>query len=179
MKGNSMQLRPGLEEIIAAHPFLDGLDPKFLTLFDDCASLRRFSSHQHIFQEGGEADHFYLIVSGKVVLETTVPHCGILPIETLEAGEALGWSWLFPPYQWCFAAITAAPTDVISFSAPVLRQQAERNIEFANELLRRLAKTLIQRLQFTRQGLVQLYTSLNESPRGASVSEHNRASNFP
>jgi CRP/FNR family transcriptional regulator, cyclic AMP receptor protein len=166
-----MQLLPGLEEIIAAHPFLDGVAPKYLAMLADCASLRRFSSHQHIFQEGGEADHFYLILSGKVIVETAVPHCGILPIETLEAGEALGWSWLFPPYQWCFTAMTAAPTDVISFSAPFLRQQAERNVEFANELLRRLAKTLIQRLQFTRQGLVQLYTSLNDSPKDVLASQ--------
>ncbi|PYK10379.1 MAG: Crp/Fnr family transcriptional regulator [Verrucomicrobia bacterium] len=148
-----------LEEVIAGHPFCDGLEQKFLTPLRDCASLRRFGSQQEIFQEGGEADHFYLILSGKVMLETSVPHDGVVPIQTLGAGEALGWSWLFPPYQWCFTAKTAAPTDVISFAAPFLRQHVERNSDFGNELLWRLTKTLIQRLQSTRQTLVQLYAS--------------------
>ncbi len=165
MKGNVMELPPALEELIAHHAFFQGLDPKFLTFLGDCASLRRFGSHQHVFQEGGDADHFYLILSGKVILETAAPPAGILHIQTLGAGEALGWSWLFPPYQWCFTAITGAPTDVISFSAAFLRQEAERNAEFANELLRRLARTVIERLQFTRQGLVQLYASVNELPK--------------
>jgi CRP-like cAMP-binding protein len=164
-----MEPLSSLEEIIAAQPFFDGLDPKFLSLLGDCASLRRFGSHQHIFQEGGEADHFYLILSGKVVLETSVPPCGILPIETLGAGEALGWSWLFPPYEWCFTAMTAAPTDVISFSAPSLREQTQQNLQFANEFLKRLAKTVIQRLQFTRQGLVQLYAAVNGPSKDSLV----------
>jgi signal-transduction protein with cAMP-binding, CBS, and nucleotidyltransferase domain len=165
---------PSLEEIIAAHPFFNGLDPKFLPLLGDCASLRRFGSHQRIFQERGEADHFYLILSGQVILETEVPPHGILRIETLSAGEALGWSWLFPPYEWCFTAVTTAPTDVMSFSAPFLRRQTERNAEFANEFLMRLAKTVAQRLKFTRQGLVQLYGTLNEPPKHTPVVEHSQ-----
>lgn len=166
-----MDTLPALEEIIAAHPFMEGLDPRFLTLLGTCASLRRFGSHQHIFEEGGEADHFYLILSGKVILETSVSPGRILPIQTLAAGEALGWSWLFPPYQWSFTAITGAPTDVISFGAAFLRQQAERNAELANDLLRRLAKTLIQRLHFTQQGLVHLYNSIHDSPKSTLAAQ--------
>ena len=157
-----METSAALEQLIAAHPFLSGLAPEFQSFLWDCASLRRFGSHQQIFQEAGEADHFYLIVSGKVTLDATVPDCGTLPIQTLEAGEALGWSWLFPPYQWAFTATTAVPTDVLSFGARLLRQKASEDPAFANELLSRIAKTLIQRLLATRNELIHLYRVMSE-----------------
>jgi len=64
-----MQPLTSLAELIASHPFIAGLDPRFQRVFETCASLRRFSSHQRVFQEGGEADHFYLMLSGRVTLE--------------------------------------------------------------------------------------------------------------
>jgi CRP-like cAMP-binding protein len=145
-----------LEEMLSSHPFVAGLDGKFLNLLASCASLRRFSSRQHIFEEGGEADHFYLILVGKVILETVVPNRGTLSIQTLGAGDALGWSWLFAPYRWRFTAVTSAPTEVISFGAGFLRERASNDVEFANELLRRIAQTLVQRLAASQNKLNEL-----------------------
>ena len=48
-----MQQTIGLDELIASHPFLMGLEPRLLPVLQDCASPRRFSSHQCIFQELG------------------------------------------------------------------------------------------------------------------------------
>lgn len=157
-KGVAMQQTIGLDELISTHPFLVEMEPRFLKVLEDCASPRRFCSHQLIFQEGGDADHFYLIVSGKVILQTYVPGDGAISIQTLEAGDALGWSWLFPPYRWCFSALTAAPTDTISFGADCLRRKVLADPQFGNELLWRVTKTLTERLQATRRNLVQMYS---------------------
>ena len=156
-----MQTLATLEELLFAHPFLAGLDVKFLNVFASCASLRRFSSRQRIFEQGGEADHFYLILNGKVTLVTVVPDRAPLSIQTLEAGEALGWSWLFAPYRWRFAAVTSAPTEVISFGAGFLRERANKDVEFANELLKRIAQTVVQRLAASQDKLSEL-CSVNE-----------------
>lgn len=161
-----METLTRLDDLLSTHPFLTGLDPTYQAQLEFCATLRRFGSQQQIFQEGGEADHFYLILSGKVVLETKVPEHQTLAIETLGPGEALGWSWLFPPYRWCFTATTAAPTEVISFGAEFLRQMVEAAPEFGNDLLRRVARTLVQRLQVTRQVLVQAYSEIGRLKRG-------------
>ncbi len=157
-----METWTALDELLAAHPFLAGTDGEFQSYFAECASLRRFGSHQHIFQQGGEADHFYLILHGRVSLAATVGSAGWLPIQILGEGEALGWSWLFPPYQWCFAAMTVAPTEVISLGAQYLRERAEHDPAFGSELLRRVAGTVVQRLQATRNELVQLYSGSGE-----------------
>jgi CRP-like cAMP-binding protein len=125
--------------------------------FCDCATIRRFASQQQIFHEGGEADHFYLIITGNVALETFVPGRGMVTNQTLGAGDALGWSWLFPPHKWHFTASTREPTEVISLNAVALRGVAEEDREFHDELVTRVARTLHQRLLGTREQLVDLY----------------------
>jgi CRP/FNR family cyclic AMP-dependent transcriptional regulator len=152
-----MQTITSLEELIAGHPFLAGMEPRLYHFFDECGTLRRFGSGQQIFHDGSEADHLYLILLGQVALETFVPGYGMATIQKLGPGEPLGWSWLFPPYEWQFSASTLKPTEVISFDAAALRSKAEGDIEFRDELLTRTARTLAQRLQGTRMQLVDLY----------------------
>jgi CRP-like cAMP-binding protein len=152
-----MQTLDTLTDLIKSHPFVAGFDPDFYEYFLDCGTLRRFASQQQIFHEGGEADHFYLILSGEVALETFVPGCGTVTIQRLGPKEALGWSWLFPPHQWHFTATTLAPTEVISFDAEALRAKAAENRDFRDELLTRVSKTLLERLQGTREQLIDLY----------------------
>jgi len=165
-----MQHIAGLGELIASHPFTSGLEPRFLNVFESCASLRRFSSHQSIFQEGGEADHFYLIVSGTVNLETVLVGCSRrFTIQKLGTGDALGWSWMFSPYQWSFSAVTSAPTDVISFGAGFLRETAARDSEFGHELLRRVCPLVIERLRVTRKELVQMAAPVTGQVPGISL----------
>jgi len=152
-----MQTMDSLDSVIMNHPFLSGLNPHFYHYFADCASLQRFGPGQEIFHEGNDASHFYLIHSGKVSLETFVPGCGMVRIQALEPGEALGWSWLFPPHQWHFSASATEPTELIAFDAASLRDKAEENRDFGNELLTRVAKILLERLQGTRMQLIDLY----------------------
>ncbi len=147
-------LSDGVDPVIVEHPFLAGLKPEFRHFLSDCGSLRSFAAQQQIFREGGEADHFYLIVSGSVILETFVPGCGMVTVQSLGSGDALGWSWLFPPYEWHFTATTHAPTEVISFGAAALRAKAQEDPSFHNEFLSRIANTLFQRLLSTRKQLI-------------------------
>ena len=53
-----------------------------------------------IFKEGDVANRFYLIRSGKVVLESADKDEAPMLVQTIGADEVLGWSWLFPPYRW-------------------------------------------------------------------------------
>jgi CRP-like cAMP-binding protein len=158
-----MDLSASLEQLIATHPFLTGISKDFQGFLCDCGSLRRFGSQQQVFQEGGEADHFYLVSSGKVIVEATPSTSRGIIIQKLGAGDALGWSWLFPPYRWCFSAITALPTEVLSFGAQPLRKKAHEDPDFAKELLTRITRVLVERLQATRRELVSVHQLTAES----------------
>ena len=143
--------------MIVKHPFLNGLNPDYFHLLQECAKSERFEAGQLVFQEGQEADHFYLIQTGQVRLDAFVPGRGNITVQTVSAGDALGWSWLFPPYQWHFSARGSDVTEAIVFAAKTLRDEAEQNHDFGYELIKRVSKLLLQRLQETRLLLVDFY----------------------
>jgi hypothetical protein len=82
----------GLETLIERHPFLADLSRDHRNLFHDCASIRCFASQQIIFHEGGAADHFYIIVSSKINLETFVSGHGMVTVQELGACDAVDLS---------------------------------------------------------------------------------------
>ena len=146
-----------LEQTIADHPFWKGFHPNYFHLLKACASEMRFGVQQQIFQEESDADHFYLIRAGRVALETFVPGTGVITIQTIGTGEALGWSWLFPPYRWHFSARSIDETDVVAFDAQALREKTEENHDFGYDIAMRIAQIMLQRLQATRMQLLDFY----------------------
>jgi CRP/FNR family cyclic AMP-dependent transcriptional regulator len=78
-----------LEQIIAKHPFWKGLNPSYFQLLKECASEMRFGAQQQIFQEGSDADHFYLIQAGRIALETFAPGAGVITIQTIGRSAGL------------------------------------------------------------------------------------------
>jgi CRP/FNR family cyclic AMP-dependent transcriptional regulator len=146
-----------LTTLLEAHPFFKGMDDRFLPFFSSVATITYYEGDASIFAEGEHAAHFYLIIKGKVTLETFSAEHGVIPIETIEEGEALGWSWLFPPYRWHFSARTAEPVDLIALDAERLRAQCEADHDFGYELVQRVAHVMMQRLQATRLQLLDVY----------------------
>jgi CRP-like cAMP-binding protein len=145
-----------LAAILAAHPFFQGLDARYMELVTACTVNVRFQADHYLFHEGEQATHFYLLREGKVALETlATPHRPIV-IETIEAGEVLGWSWLFPPYRWHFNARAIEPIRALMLDGACLRARGELDHDLGYELVKRMAHILIQRLQATRLQLLDV-----------------------
>jgi CRP/FNR family cyclic AMP-dependent transcriptional regulator len=142
-------------KIIASHPFLKDLDPHQQRLLADCAMEKSFEADELIFREGDPANRFYLILEGKVALESYVQERGRVEIQTIETGDVLGWSWLLPPYYWQFDARAVVPTKAIFFYGTPLREEAANDHEFGYELYKRIALIMLKRLQATRRRLLE------------------------
>jgi CRP-like cAMP-binding protein len=149
-QGNSMN--SPLDQI--KHPFLDDLPAPYLRFLTEAANLKRFASGEIIIAEGDEAELFYLIIEGQVTLESFVPGWGTLAVQTLGAGDALGWSWLFPPYRWRFGARAIDGAETLALDARRLRELADKEPAFGVELLKRITRIVIDRLHATRLQLV-------------------------
>ena len=149
-KSESMRTR------VALHPFLAGMNRTELALLTDCAMPVHFKKGQTIFREGEMANRFYLIESGKVVLESSDGLGKPVLIETVSAGDLLGWSWMFPPYVWRFTARAGEPTAAIFFYGTILREYCERDHSLGFELFKRMAPVMIKRMQNAREKLVLL-----------------------
>jgi CRP/FNR family transcriptional regulator, cyclic AMP receptor protein len=146
-----------VKEIIIAHPFFKGVRLCYLPFLTESASLLRVGMREPIFREGQSASHLYLLQTGQVALETFIPREGTTTVQTLEAGEALGLSWMFPPYVWQFSARTLEPCELVALNAESLRKRAHENPEFGYDLLMRMSRVMWHRLQSTRKRLVEMY----------------------
>ena len=144
-----------LEAAVANHPFLAGLAREHLRVLLRNVMRVRFGQGETIFREGDPANRFYLIETGKVSLETREKNRPDLHVQTIGAGDVLGWSWLFPPFAWHFQARATRPTHVICCDGGHLLVQAEENSEFGYDVMRRITQILIQRLQAARKKLIQ------------------------
>src|SRR5688572_8587029 len=106
--GESEERRPckmeTLERIISEHPFFRDLDTEHLQLLSGCATNARFRPGEPLFMEGGEANQFYLLREGRVSLEVHTGTDEPIVIQTMTAGDVLGFSWLIPPHRWRFDA---------------------------------------------------------------------------
>lgn len=146
-----------LGELLAEHPFFKGLDPKHLQIIADCASNVVFQEGEQIFREGEDANNFYVIRHGKVALEVFVPRRGPVNILTVEDGDVVGWSWMFPPYQWHFDARAMELTRAAAFDARCLRDKYDKDPKLGFELMKRFASVMLDRLNISRLQLLDIY----------------------
>jgi len=127
-----------------------------LALLIDCAIPVRFKKGQIIFREGEIANRFYLIETGRVVLESSDGLGEPVVIDTIGAGDLLGWSWMFPPYTWRFRARAVEPSWGIFFYGTILREYCERDHSLGYELFKRMAPIMIKRMQASRRKMLAI-----------------------
>ncbi len=154
-----IEIKPAIEPMrtrVALHPFLAGMNRSQLALLTDCALAVQFEKGQTIFREGEMANRFYLVETGKIVLESSNGQANPAIIDTIGAGELLGWSWMFPPYTWRLTARAVAPTSAIFFYGTILREYCERDCSLGYELFKRMAPVMIKRMQAARRKMVAI-----------------------
>ena len=146
-----------LEPILAEHPFFQGMKKDYLALLAGCASNVRFEGGEFIFRHHEDANQFFLIREGKVAIEIAAVGLEPLEIQTLGPGEVMGWSWLFPPYQWTFDARALERTRALALDGACLRGKCAEDHHLGYEMLTRFSGVIIERLKNTRIQLLDIY----------------------
>jgi CRP-like cAMP-binding protein len=146
-----------LEPLLAQHPFFQGLSAADIQLLAGCATNVVFKAGEMIGREGDAANQFYLLRQGNVALEVYVPERGQVVLQTIGAGEIVGWSWLIPPYQWRFDVRAVELTRALALDGKCLRGKCEDNPRLGYELLKRVAQVFAERLLATRLQLLDVY----------------------
>ncbi len=152
-----------LEPILREHPFFNGMSDEHVRILVGCAKNIRCNEGDFFCRFGKKADEFYIIRNGKVNIEIDIPQQGSMTIQTLEDGDIVGWSWLFPPYKWNFDARALQLTRAISLDADCLRNKCELDHDLGYELMKRFSAMMMERLQATRLQLLDFYAG----PAGA------------
>ncbi len=145
------------EKTLSEHPFFHDMEAVHLETIVGCVTNVRFAPGDFIFRDGAPADHFYVVREGKVGVEVFVPGRGAIRVDTIEAGDVLGWSWLFPPYKAHFDARALTQVRALALDGACLRGKCEKDPVLGYQIMKRFAPILIQRLDATRMQLLDMY----------------------
>jgi CRP/FNR family cyclic AMP-dependent transcriptional regulator len=145
---------PRVRQQLAGHPFVRGLEPRFIDALGARGHLVEFEPREVIFREGDPADTFYLVRSGIVALQVDAGEPFPQAIQHINEGSALGWSWLFPPYEWQFDAVAQTPVRAMAFDAAALREEFEADPFFGYHIMGKVAELMVKRLHATRHQLI-------------------------
>jgi CRP-like cAMP-binding protein len=139
------------------HPFVAEFEPRHVEQLAKLATEKRFERDQIVFREGDDWSEFYLIVTGLVSLEIAAPG-HTFRVQTLFAGDELGWSALLTGTGKQFQARTLERVDVLAFQGAELLAKCREDTLFGFILMRRLLGVVSERLQATRLQLLDAYS---------------------
>lgn len=146
-----------MTEAWTGHAFFAAFDADLLGQLAACSRDVQFGTGEVLLQEGGPADRFYAITSGRVAVGVRTPAHGLTVIETLHRGDILGWSWLFPPHRWTFDAVALKPVTAVEIGTRCLMPLLERDPRAAAAVYRSVGELMSQRLHSARLRLADIY----------------------
>ncbi len=147
----------GVLATLQRHPFVEEFQSQHVGKLSALATRVRFDGDQIIFREGDECSDFYLIVSGLVALEIAAPD-HTFRVQTLSAGDELGWSALLMGRGKHFQARVLQRVEALAFDGGDLLAACKTDPQFGFVFMHRLLGVVAERLQATRLQLLDMYS---------------------
>jgi CRP/FNR family transcriptional regulator, cyclic AMP receptor protein len=158
----------GLTSLLAEHPFFAGMSDEDIALIAGCARNARFNAGDYLYRDGSEATEFFLIRNGSVSIEVHAAGRGTITVQTAGDGDIVGFSWLMPPHVWMFDCRAVQTTRALVFDGACLRGKCDRDPRLGYDLMRRVARVMIDRIQTLRLQLLDVFGDAGKVPRGES-----------
>lgn len=142
---------------LSRHAFTRGLSEPHRKRLAVGARPFTTTSGEMLFREGELAQAFYLLTSGHVAIGTHLGGRGDAPIQTVGAGEVVGWSWLLPPFRWQFDARAEDAVAGLFFDAVWLRGLCEQDHDLGFHLVKHLLAVVAARVASARLTRLDIY----------------------
>ena len=144
-----------IEQYLPHHPFFAGMKHHLVMEVAQCSRRLEVPGGKPLFYQGDHADAMYVIRSGRMDLRVHRRSGRGMTVDTVEAGDVVGWSWLVPPHRWMFDAFALQDTDVIVLEGGQLKQKCETDPALGYAFYARVAQVMHQRLEAARARLVE------------------------
>ena len=152
-------MQKDIEALLAEHSFFKAMSPAARLLIAGCGKNIHFKSGELLARTDDPANQFFAIREGRASIELHSSERGPLILQTVEAGDIVGWSWLFPPYRWKFDVRAVEDVRAITFDGECLRGKCERDPAMGYDFMKRFAQVFMERLESARLQLLDLYGS--------------------
>jgi CRP-like cAMP-binding protein len=146
-----------LLDVLKKHPFVEEFHPEHIDKLRTLARHVSFGPDQVVFHEGDDTHDFYLIASGRVALEMQEPD-HVLRVQTLGAGDELGWSSVLMGRGKYFQARALEPTEALAFDGVALLDACRQDTGFGFAFMYRMLGVVSERLQATRLQLHDMHS---------------------
>lgn len=149
---------------IKSIPWFFDLSTESIQRLNSIAEIVSINKGNLIFEEGDQHPFVYIVLEGKVRLESFVPGRGSIPILTAESLDVVGWSSMTPVVrQKTCSARVIEDTRLLVFNADNLTTCCEKDCELGFVIMRRLANIVASHLLNHRLHLLEMITEQDYS----------------
>lgn len=141
-------------EFLKTLDFLAPATDEELRLLMPAAQVEQYPAGSRLFREGDNVAHVFVVTSGTVDLEVNGADDHPHRVQTIGAGELLGWSPLLGPGPMTATARAATQVRVVALDAGALLKLCAADPRFGYHFMRRTAAALAARLDATRRQLL-------------------------
>jgi len=147
------------KEVLKKIVFLKDLPDSIFEKVGAIAQLETFDEESILFHQNQEQTLLYMLVSGKVFLNTRSPSGKSLTLDEVTPGRTFGVSALMDESSSTFTAICAETSSIITVSGQQMRQLFEEDFEIGHTLMLKVVELFKSRMgKHTQQFLHSLAT---------------------
>ena len=130
-------------------------------------NIFKLTEQEIIFDEGNEAKNFYMLRSGKVLLEKRISDKITVSLGAIKPGFSFGWSSIFrEPYT--FMAVCAETCEILMINAETLLNLMKEDHSMGFALMRSLTRMMKNRMDRIQE---QFLKAIKEHPDFESLLE--------
>lgn len=166
--------------LLNAGELFEGLSQEGLQRLLSIGSSQTLKAGENLFLLGDNASDFYVLVKGQVDLCFPIRLRGVVKdvtVESVGAGQALGWSALVKPHRFTLSARATEPSQVLGFARRDLLKLFEVEPAIGYAFLTKVAEVIgirllmfqalwVRELQRTLEGEAQRLAERPPAPQG-------------
>jgi CRP/FNR family transcriptional regulator, cyclic AMP receptor protein len=158
-----MTTRAELEAVTAlrAIDFFSDMHTSHLKKLSTITDHVEFAKGDIIYQEGDENKMLYLIQEGEVVVEMKAPNHTYATVLTIESGQLLGWTSVFPGQRKRARARVIKPVRAMTIDGERLNHLFLSDHKLEHVMMQRLIKLVGERIYTTRRILLECCNDLS------------------
>ncbi len=111
--------------------------------------------NEYIFHQGDRADHLYMVLRGKVLLEQPVGPKVTLTMSAIKPGYTFGWSAMLDEENYTTDAICDEPSELLSMGSNDLKALFEKNHSVGYIMSKRLLRVIKNRYDIRTEQLIK------------------------
>lgn len=140
-----------LKQFVILSYLTDAMLEKLVPITD----VLSFDINEYVFKQGDDADRFYMVSRGKVLLEQRITETLTVSLSAIKPGFSFGWSAMLDHESYSTDAICAEPTRIYSFKSKHIKALMQEDHRLGFILSQRLLVLIKKRFDARTEQFVK------------------------